>query len=223
MLSQWKFNGITSPFEDLHSIRPKVGQLATARNICNLLEGSKNTTVSDQQRVRYTLRCIPQIHGAKGDSIAYVKKVEIETLSQITQRLPKKRHVISGGNPRWTNGATIWLLRHCLLSEIGNVSGTSGVRLVNSQLSKLPSFWSNTLTQLRLHDYPVCLYPLHRKIKFYHPASVDSNSTRETKKIWERPPLVKQQKFLKTHVASLLLKSWQLLPLRSQARKSWTW
>lgn len=43
-LSMEVHNGITSPFEeDLHSIRPQSGQLATARNIRNLLEGSKNT------------------------------------------------------------------------------------------------------------------------------------------------------------------------------------
>ena len=38
-LSMEVHNGITSPFEeDLHSIRPQSGQLATARNIRNLLE-----------------------------------------------------------------------------------------------------------------------------------------------------------------------------------------
>ena len=43
-LSMEVHNGITSPFEeDLHIIRPQSGQLATARNIRNLLEGSKNT------------------------------------------------------------------------------------------------------------------------------------------------------------------------------------
>ena len=75
-------NGITSPFdEDLHTIRPQSGQLATARNIRNLLENSGNTTEATQDRVQdpYTLRCIPQIHGASKDSIAYVlSKIEIE-------------------------------------------------------------------------------------------------------------------------------------------------
>ena len=72
--------------------------MATARNIRNLLEGSKNTTVATQQRVQdpYTLRCIPQIHGASKDSIAYVKtKVEIE-INSVTDNpiITKEGHVI---------------------------------------------------------------------------------------------------------------------------------
>ncbi|MFR9120145.1 MAG: aromatic amino acid lyase [Streptococcus parasanguinis] len=82
-LSMEVHNGITSPFEeDLHTIRPQSGQLATARNIRNLLEGSKNTTVCDSTtgtKTHIHSVCIPQIHGASKDSIAYVKaKVEIE-------------------------------------------------------------------------------------------------------------------------------------------------
>ncbi len=107
-LSMEVHNGITSPFEeDLHTIRPQSGQLATARNIRNLLEGSKNTTVATQQGTDpYTLH-IPQIHGASKDSIAYVKEKlkSKSTLSQITQSLPKKD--TSSQEVRQTNGATI--------------------------------------------------------------------------------------------------------------------
>ena len=113
-LSMEVHNGITSPFEeDLHTIRPQSGQLATARNIRNLLEGSGNTTVATQQRVQdpYTLRCIPQIHGASKDSIAYVKtKVEIE-INSVTDNpiITKEGHVISGGNStekQWLSHST---------------------------------------------------------------------------------------------------------------------
>ena len=144
-LSMEVHNGITSPFEeDLHTIRPQSGQLATARNIRNLLEGSKNTTVATQQRVQdpYTLRCIPQIHGASKDSIAYVKtKVEIE-INSVTDNpiITKEGHVISGGNFHGEPMAQPFDFLGIALSEIGNVSERRVERLVNSQLSKLPSF-----------------------------------------------------------------------------------
>lgn len=55
--SQWNYQSIRRR-PSFHP--PTSGQLATARNIRNLLEGSKNTTVATQQRVQdpYTLRCI---------------------------------------------------------------------------------------------------------------------------------------------------------------------
>ena len=123
-LSMEVHNGITSPFEeDLHTIRPQSGQLATARNIRNLLEGSKNTTVATQQRVQdpYTLRCIPQIHGASKDSIAYVKeKVEIE-INSVTDNpiITKEGHVISGGNFHGEPMAQPFDFLGIALSEIG--------------------------------------------------------------------------------------------------------
>ena len=52
-------NGITSPFEeDLHTIRPQSGQLATARNIRNLLRRKQNTTVATQQRVKILIHSL---------------------------------------------------------------------------------------------------------------------------------------------------------------------
>ena len=61
------------------------------------------------------------------------------------------------------------------------------------------------------------VHPLHRKIKFWLTLLVSILfhlvKTKKISSAWERLPLVKQQKFLKTHVASLLLKSWQLANL----------
>ena len=169
-LSMEVHNGITSPFEeDLHSIRPQSGQLATARNIRNLLEGSKNTTVATQQRVQdpYTLRCIPQIHGASKDSIAYVKeKVEIE-INSVTDNpiITKEGHVISGGNFHGEPMAQPFDFLGIALSEIGNVSERRVERLVNSQLSKLPSF-------LVKHPGLNSGFMINKILA--HPASVDS-------------------------------------------------
>ena len=121
---------------------PTKWTIGTARNIRNLLEGSKNTTVATQQRTRSLYTSLyPQIHGASKDSIAYVKeKVEIE-INSVTDNLiiTKEGHVISGGNFHGEPMAQPFDLG-IALSEIGNVSERRVERLVNSQLSKLPSF-----------------------------------------------------------------------------------
>ncbi|HEL9633853.1 TPA: histidine ammonia-lyase [Streptococcus suis] len=174
-------NGITSPFEEeLHLIRPQSGQLATARNIRQLLEDSGNTTVATIQRVQdpYTLRCIPQIHGASKDSIAYVKeKVEIE-INSVTDNpiICKNGHVISGGNFHGEPMAQPFDLLGIAIAEIGNVSERRVERLVNSQLSKLPSFLvkhPGCNSGFMITQYACAALVSENKV-LSHPASVDS-------------------------------------------------
>src|SRR5699024_11422417 len=75
-------NGVVDALDHrVHDVRPHSGQLATARNLLKLLEGSKNTTRQGEIRVQdaYSLRCSPQIHGASKDAVNYVlDKVNIE-------------------------------------------------------------------------------------------------------------------------------------------------
>ncbi|MTB64952.1 histidine ammonia-lyase [Streptococcus sp. zg-86] len=180
-LSLEAHNGITSPFEEeLHTIRPQSGQLATARNIRHLIEGSQNTTVATQERVQdpYTLRCIPQIHGASKDSIAYVKeKVEIE-INSVTDNpiICKNGHVISGGNFHGEPMAQPFDFLAIAISEIGNVSERRVERLVNHQLSKLPSFLvkhPGLNSGFMITQYACAALASENKV-LSHPASVDS-------------------------------------------------
>lgn len=174
-------NALTSPFEErLHTIRPQSGQLATARNIRNLVEGSAHTSEPTPDHVQdpYTLRCIPQIHGASKDSIAYVKeKVEIE-INSVTDNpiICKDGHVISGGNFHGEPMAQPFDLLGIALAEIGNVSERRVERLVNSQLSKLPSFLvkhPGINSGFMITQYACAALASENKI-LAHPASVDS-------------------------------------------------
>ena len=74
--------GITSILDErLHNLRPHKGQIYTAKNISNLLNGSERTLTQGKGKVQdaYSLRCTPQVHGASRDAIEYVKeKIEIE-------------------------------------------------------------------------------------------------------------------------------------------------
>ena len=95
--------GITDAYDErIHVIRNHHGQVTTARNMLKLLDGSTYTTRQGQLRVQdaYSIRCVPQIHGASKDSIAYVEqKVEIE-LNSVTDNpiVTREGDVISGGN-----------------------------------------------------------------------------------------------------------------------------
>ena len=95
--------GITTAFDrKVHEVRGQKGQMAAARNMLRIVSGSELTTTQGQIRVQdaYTLRCIPQIHGASRDAVQYVKeKVSIELNAATDNPLvfADDDQVISGG------------------------------------------------------------------------------------------------------------------------------
>lgn len=67
--------------ERVHLVRGHKGQLQVAKNFRLLTEGSEILSNCQNDRVQdaYSLRCIPQVHGAIRDALDYVKdKIEIE-------------------------------------------------------------------------------------------------------------------------------------------------
>ena len=183
-LSVEAHNGIHTAFADkLHTVRPQIGQLATARNMRNLIEGSAYTTeatVDTTEHVQdaYTLRCIPQIHGTSKDSINYVKeKVEIE-MNSVTDNpiVSPDGTVISGGNFHGEPLAQPFDFLGIAASEIGNVSERRVERLVNNQLSKMPSFLvkhPGLNSGFMITQYACAALASENKV-LAHPASVDS-------------------------------------------------
>lgn len=180
-LSVEAHNGIAGVFaEELHTIRPQIGQLATARNIRHLIAGSDYTTEPKAGHVQdaYTLRCIPQIHGASKDSIAYVKeKVEIEINSGTDNPIiTPDGQVISGGNFHGEPMAQPFDFLGIAIAEIANVSERRIERLVNHQLSGLPSFLvkhPGVNSGFMITQYAAAALVSENKI-LAHPASVDS-------------------------------------------------
>src|SRR5699024_8548758 len=74
--------GIVDVFmSDTHKVRGYPQQIAVAKRMQNWLNGSRLTTRQGEKRVQdaYSLRCIPQVHGASWQVLDYVKeKLEIE-------------------------------------------------------------------------------------------------------------------------------------------------
>jgi histidine ammonia-lyase len=174
--------GITTAYDKkVHEVRGQKGQMAVARNMLRLVEGSELTTKQGEIRVQdaYTLRCIPQIHGASRDAINYVyEKVSIE-LNAATDNpvvFADEDQVISGGN---FHGQPIALAMDFLgiaVSELANVSERRLERLVNPQLNDLPAFLTRKgglNSGFMITQYAAAAIVSENKV-LAHPASVDS-------------------------------------------------
>lgn len=175
-------NGIIDALDQrLHDIRPHKGQTDTARVLTELLTGSKMTTKQGEIRVQdaYSLRCVPQVHGASKDAINYVKeKIEIE-INSVTDNpiiFPETNEGISGGNFHGQPMALSLDFLGIALSELANISERRIERLVNPTLSGLPAFLvehGGLNSGFMIVQYSAAALVSENKI-LAHPASVDS-------------------------------------------------
>ncbi|MDF2546994.1 MAG: histidine ammonia-lyase [Anaerosolibacter sp.] len=175
-------NGITDAFDPrVHAVRPHQGQQTTAKNILTLTQGSKATTKQGEIRVQdaYTLRCIPQIHGASRDAIDYVvNKINIEINAATDNPLifADDQTVISGGNFHGQPMALAFDFLGIAIAELANVSERRIERLVNPQLSGLPAFLTakgGLHSGFMIAQYAAAALVSENKV-LAHPASVDS-------------------------------------------------
>lgn len=175
-------NGIIDALDKrLHDVRPHKGQIDTARIMKELLSGSKMTSRQGQIRVQdaYSLRCVPQVHGASKDAINYVKeKVEIE-INSVTDNpiiFPETKEGISGGNFHGQPMALCFDFLGIALSELADISERRIERLVNPTLSGLPAFLvehGGLNSGFMIVQYSAAALVSENKI-LSHPASVDS-------------------------------------------------
>ncbi|GAB5399436.1 MAG: histidine ammonia-lyase [Aureisphaera sp.] len=136
-----------SPFNELvHIVRPHRGQIKTAQQILEFLDGSEIGT-SENKKVQdpYSFRCIPQVHGATKDTIQFVTKTfktEINSVTDNPNIFRAEDKIISGGN---FHGQPLALGLDYLgiaMAELGNISERRTFQLV-SGLRELPQFLVN--------------------------------------------------------------------------------
>ena len=138
--------GSVGPFDSrVHKLRPLHGQAHVASRILRLLRESTLTEKSGRIQDPYSLRCIPQVHGAFYDALEYVRGViEIE-LNSVTDNpiiFPDTDDVISAGN---FHGQPIALALDFLCTAIAESSAYSERRidkLLSGYNGKLPLFLS---------------------------------------------------------------------------------
>jgi len=177
--------------ERIHKARPHSGQMKTAANLRKMLEGSQiRESHRECGRVQdaYSLRCIPQVHGAVRDTLAHCREVfEIEANSAvdnplvfITDANNSEGDVISGGNFHGEPLAFALDFVGIALSALAGISERRIERLVNPALSEgLPPFLAQGAglhSGFMLPQVTAAALVSENKV-LAHPASVDSITT----------------------------------------------
>ena len=138
------FDGRIEPFGDeVNAVRPHPGQLQTARAVRHWLEGSEMIE-QPKKHVQdpYSFRCMPQVHGAVKDAIAYVGNVieiEINSPTDNPTIFPDEDIIVSSGN---FHGEPIAIPMDYLAiaaSELSNISERRIYKLISGARA-LPSF-----------------------------------------------------------------------------------
>lgn len=186
-LSHETLRGTDNAFDlRLHKLRPFPGQITTAKNILSLIKGSeiRESHRTNDSRVQdsYSIRCIPQIHGASRDAIDYVcSRVEIELNSVNDNPLifPDDGDHVEGGNFHGQPMALSMDFMAIALSEYADVSERRTERMLNGSLSSLPRFLAKNgglNSGLMIAQYTAASLVSENKV-LAHPASVDSIPT----------------------------------------------
>ena len=166
----------------IHAARPHPGQQASARNLRRLLAGSAiRESHRDCGRVQdaYSLRCIPQVHGAVRDALDFVARtvaIEINAATDNPMVFAETGELLSGGNFHGEPVAIAADVLAIAVAELGGISERRTERLVNPTLSGLPAFLTDD-GGLRsgfmiAHVTAAALASENKSLA--HPASVDS-------------------------------------------------
>jgi histidine ammonia-lyase len=171
----------------IHRARPHPGQQAVAEHLRHLLRDSeiRQSHLADDPRVQdaYSLRCMPQVHGAVRGALAHCEKVlEIESASATDNPLvfAETGDVLSGGNFHGAPLALALDYAAIAVTDLMNISERRTDRLVNPDTSEgLPPFLTPHAGThsgfMILHVAAVAL--LNEAKVLAHPASVDNLPT----------------------------------------------
>ena len=139
--------GSVKPFDArLAELKGQAGHARTSANVRKLLEGSQVLeSHEDCDRVQdpYSLRCIPQVHGAFKTALAHVGEVLAAEMNSVTDNpilFPDTGEVISAGQFHGQPIASALDYLSLATCTLANISERRVEQLVNPDLSRLPSF-----------------------------------------------------------------------------------
>ncbi|MBU3699483.1 MAG: histidine ammonia-lyase [Candidatus Kapabacteria bacterium] len=186
-LSLDALQGTDSAFDDrLHAVRPHPGQRQVAANLRTLLHGSQiresHRTGDGKVQDAYSLRCMPQVHGASRDAIEYAASVIEREMNSATDNplifADDDAH-IQGGNFHGQPLALVLDFLAIALAELASISERRTERLVNHALGGLPRFLTREgglNSGMMIAQYTAAALVSENKV-LAHPASVDSIPT----------------------------------------------
>jgi histidine ammonia-lyase len=171
----------------IQQARPHPGQVAVAEHLRALVQESeiRESHRENDPRVQdaYSLRCIPQVHGAARDALGYAEKIlEIESAGATDNPLvfPESGDVISGGNFHGAPLALALDFAAIALTDLMSISERRIERIVNPDLSfGLPAFLARKPgLQSGMMIAQVAAASLLNEAKVLaHPASIDNVPT----------------------------------------------
>ena len=131
----------------IHFARPHPGQRAVAANLRALVTGSpiRESHRRGDPRVQdpYSVRCIPQVHGATRDALVYVRRVLETEINSVTDNplvFPEDGRVLSGGNFHGQPVSLALDLAAIAVAQLGAIAEARIDRLTNGHTSGLPPF-----------------------------------------------------------------------------------
>jgi histidine ammonia-lyase len=186
-LSLEALQGSTTAFlPQIHEARGLAGQIASAANVLQLLDGSAINEAHrwcDKVQDAYSLRCASQVHGASRDLLGYVEATVSTELNAATDNplvLVDEERLVSNGNFHGQPLAFALDALAMAVSELANIAERRVERLVNPTLSEgLPPFLTvdgGLNSGFMIPQYVAASLVSENK-SLCHPASVDSIPT----------------------------------------------
>ncbi|MDO4245599.1 MAG: histidine ammonia-lyase [Deinococcus sp.] len=179
--------GSHRPFgADVVGLRPHPGAVAVAAQVRDFLHGSEiapsHLTGDGKVQDAYSLRAVPQVHGATWDAIAQAERVLAVEFASVTDNpliFPETGEVVSGGNFHGQPLAVTIDALKVAVAELGSISERRTEQLLNPALSGLPAFLTpqgGLNSGLMIAQYTSAALASENKV-LAHPASVDSIPT----------------------------------------------
>ena len=183
-LSLEAYEGSPRPFEEeLHQVRPFKGTLLVAERMRNLLKGSEIAfSHADCGRVQdpYSLRCMPQVHGASRNAFFHLQELAEIELNSVTDNpiVVSDEEAISGGNFHGQPLAMVLDYATIAASELGNISDRRQYLLIEGKygLPKLLTESSGLNSGFMIPQYTSAALCTENKTLCF-PASADSIPT----------------------------------------------
>jgi len=171
--------------ERIQAARPHPGQAACAAAVRKLMAGSgirKSHAGCGKVQDQYSLRCVPQVHGAARDALAFatgVLETEFNAATDNPLVFPETGEILSGGNFHGQPVAQAADFAALGVCELGSISERRTESLVNPDLSGLPPFLakdSGLNSGMMILQVVAAALVSENKV-LAHPACVDSIPT----------------------------------------------
>ncbi|MFN0157067.1 MAG: histidine ammonia-lyase [Bacteroidota bacterium] len=181
--------GKSTPFDArVHRLRPHAGQATVAKNIRSLIKGSTLVDAVDadtENKVQdsYSIRCVPQVHGASRDALTHVRSVLEKEINSATDNpliFPDDDDALSAGNFHGQPVALVMDYLALAVAELGCISERRTAKLMDRHHnSGLPAFLATqggVQSGFMIAQYTAAALVSENKV-LIHPASGDSIPT----------------------------------------------